>query len=65
MATNVGPAIHVAGLRKTFNVPVREAGLAAAVKSLVKRESREVRAVDDVGFEIGRASCRERVSSVV
>jgi ABC-2 type transport system ATP-binding protein len=33
-------------------VPVREAGLAAALRSLVKRESREVRAVDDVGFEI-------------
>ncbi|HET9520147.1 MAG TPA: ATP-binding cassette domain-containing protein [Candidatus Limnocylindrales bacterium] len=46
------PAIHVADLRKTFNVPVREAGLAAAVKSLVKRESRKVDAVDGIGFEI-------------
>ena len=25
------PAIHVAGLRKTFNVPVREAGLRASL----------------------------------
>ena len=47
------PAIHVSALRKTFNVPVREAGLKAAVKSLVRRETREVRAVDDIGFEIG------------
>ena len=46
------PAIDVKDLRKTFNVPVREAGLRAALKSLVRRESREVRAVDDVGFEI-------------
>jgi ABC-2 type transport system ATP-binding protein len=47
------PAIHVSSLRKTFTVPVREAGLKAAVKSLVRRETREVRAVDDIGFEIG------------
>jgi len=47
------PAIHVAGLRKTFHVPVREAGLKAAFKSLVRRETREIRAVDDIGFEIG------------
>jgi ABC-2 type transport system ATP-binding protein len=52
-STAPSPAIHVAGLRKTFNVPVREAGLRAAVKSLVHRETREVRAVDDIGFEIG------------
>jgi ABC-2 type transport system ATP-binding protein len=52
-ATTPQPAIRVAALRKTFNVPVREAGLKAAVKSLVRRETREVRAVDDIGFEIG------------
>ena len=52
-ATNSDPAIFVAGLRKTFDVPVREAGLRAAVKSLIHRETREVRAVDDIGFEIG------------
>jgi ABC-2 type transport system ATP-binding protein len=46
------PAIHVTALRKTFNVPVREAGFAAALKSLVRRETREVRAVDDIAFEI-------------
>jgi ABC-2 type transport system ATP-binding protein len=46
------PAIRVTDLRKTFSVPVREAGLKAAIKSLVSRESREVRAVDDIGFQI-------------
>jgi ABC-2 type transport system ATP-binding protein len=53
LAPRSGPAIHVDALRKTFNVPVREAGLRAAIKSLVRREHREVRAVDDIGFEIG------------
>ena len=46
------PAIHVADLRKTFRVPVREAGLGAAVRSLVRREHREVHAVDGVSFSI-------------
>jgi ABC-2 type transport system ATP-binding protein len=46
------PAIRVTNLRKTFRVPVREAGLAAAVRSLVKRESREVHAVEGISFEI-------------
>jgi ABC-2 type transport system ATP-binding protein len=46
------PAVHVADLRKTFSVPVREAGLTAAAKSLVRRESREIKAVDGVGFDI-------------
>jgi ABC-2 type transport system ATP-binding protein len=52
LAPAAGPAISVRDLRKTFKVPVREAGLTAAFKSLFRRESREVRAVDDVGFEI-------------
>jgi ABC-2 type transport system ATP-binding protein len=46
------PAIRVRDLVKTFRVPVREAGLAAAVRSLVQREHREVRAVDGVSFTI-------------
>jgi ABC-2 type transport system ATP-binding protein len=50
--THPASAIHVAGLRKTFKVPVREAGLRSAIKSLVRRETTEVRAVDDIGFEI-------------
>ncbi len=48
------PDIVVRDLRKTFVVPVREAGLRAAVRSLVRREHREVRAVDGISFEIDR-----------
>jgi ABC-2 type transport system ATP-binding protein len=47
------PVVHVAGLNKTFLVPERESGLRAAAKSLFRRQHREVRAVDDVFFEIG------------
>ncbi len=36
------PAVHVDDLRKTFDVPVREAGLKAAVRSLVHRTSRDL-----------------------
>jgi len=46
------PDIEVRDLRKTFVVPVREAGLRASVRSLVRREQREVRAVDGVSFQI-------------
>ena len=45
-------AVRVADLNKTFRVPEREAGLGAAVKGLVRRKHREVRAVDDISFEI-------------
>jgi ABC-2 type transport system ATP-binding protein len=45
--------IRVAGLRKTFKVPEREAGLKAAVRSLVRRKTREVHAVDGIAFDIG------------
>jgi ABC-2 type transport system ATP-binding protein len=47
-----GAAVSVAGLRKEFRVPVREAGLRAAMRSVVHREHREVVAVDDVAFQI-------------
>ncbi len=46
------PAVRVADLNKTFLVPEREAGLRAAMRSLFRRQHREVRAVDDVSFEI-------------
>src|SRR5436305_15314218 len=46
------PAIRVADLRKSFRVPVREGGLGAALRSLVRREHREVPAVAGVSFEI-------------
>ena len=46
------PAIRVTALEKTFRVPVREAGLANAVRSLFRREHRDIRAVDSVTFQI-------------
>jgi viologen exporter family transport system ATP-binding protein len=45
--------VHVNELTKVFKVPEREAGLRAAAKSLFHRETRDVRAVDAVSFEIG------------
>jgi ABC-2 type transport system ATP-binding protein len=45
-------AVHVAALRKVFDVPEREAGLRAATKSLVRRKMKEVRAVDGISFDI-------------
>ena len=45
-------AVRVEELRKVFDVPEREAGLRAATKSLVRRKTREVRAVDGISFEI-------------
>jgi ABC-2 type transport system ATP-binding protein len=47
------PAIHVRDLRKVYTVPVREPGLGAALRGLVRRKSREVAAVDGISFEVG------------
>jgi ABC-2 type transport system ATP-binding protein len=47
-------AVHVGKLLKVFDVPEREAGLIAATKGLVRRKTREVRAVDEISFEIGQ-----------
>ncbi len=44
--------VHVAGLSKVFRVPEREAGLRASLRSLVRRQWREVRAVDEISFDI-------------
>jgi ABC-2 type transport system ATP-binding protein len=44
--------VHVAELRKTFEVPEREGGLKAATKSLVRRKMLEVHAVDGISFDI-------------
>jgi ABC-2 type transport system ATP-binding protein len=46
--------VHVAELRKFFDVPEREAGLRAATKSLVRRRMREVKAVDGISFDIAQ-----------
>ena len=45
-------AVSVSELRKVFTVPVREAGLKAAAKSLIRRRTREVEAVREVSFAI-------------
>ena len=45
-------AIRVRGLGKTYVVPEREGGLRASVRSLWKRQTREVVAVDGIGFDI-------------
>jgi ABC-2 type transport system ATP-binding protein len=45
--------VHVSELTKIFKVPEREAGVRAAAKSLVRRKTRDVRAVDAISFEIG------------
>ena len=47
------PAISVEGLSKTYVVPVRPPGLGAALRSLFRRESRRVTAVDAIGFSVG------------
>ena len=47
------PIVHVRELTKIFKVPEREPGLRAAAKSLVRRKTRDVRAVDAISFDIG------------
>src|SRR5262245_40385064 len=46
------PAVHVSALEKVFDVPERDPGLLAATKSLVRRKTRAVRAVDAISFDI-------------
>jgi ABC-2 type transport system ATP-binding protein len=46
------PAVAVDALGKVFTVPVRQGGLAAAAKSLVRRSHRQVVAVGGVSFTI-------------
>ena len=46
------PTIHVERLRKTYLVPVREGGVAAALAALVRRRTRAVEAVHEIGFDI-------------
>lgn len=46
------PTIHVQDLSKTYVVSEREGGLIAAVSSLFNRKKKEVRAVDQISFDI-------------
>ncbi len=47
------PAVRVDGLLKVFDVPERDPGLIAATKGLIRRKTREVRAVDAISFTVG------------
>jgi ABC-2 type transport system ATP-binding protein len=49
---SAAPAISVEGLAKTYVVPVRKAGMRAALRSLFRRESRRVTAVDAIQFAV-------------
>ena len=44
--------VHVSELTKVFKVPEREPGLRAAAKALIRRQTREVHAVDAISFDI-------------
>ncbi len=46
------PAIHLDNLTKNYRVPVRESGLRASLRSLVRRNHRDVLAVDRISFDI-------------
>jgi len=46
-------AIQLNQLEKSYEVPVREAGIGAALKSLVNRKTRKVEAVRPINFDIG------------
>jgi ABC-2 type transport system ATP-binding protein len=46
------PAIAIQRLSKTYSVHEREAGLAAALRSLLSRRTREVKAVENVTFTV-------------
>jgi ABC-2 type transport system ATP-binding protein len=45
-------AVEVTGLSKVYVVPVREAGVGAALKSLFRRETKRVVAVDAIDFRV-------------
>ena len=48
----VTPAVEVSRLRKTYSVPVREPGVMASLRSLVRRTTRDVHAVDDLSIVV-------------
>ena len=50
--SSTSSAIHVSQLSKTYSVPEREAGLKASLRSLVRRKSRDVKAVDRISFTV-------------
>ncbi|HEX2515019.1 MAG TPA: ATP-binding cassette domain-containing protein [Chloroflexota bacterium] len=51
-APTAPPAIHLRELRKVYTVHEREAGVLASMRSLVRRRSRDIAAVDGVSFDV-------------
>jgi ABC-2 type transport system ATP-binding protein len=46
------PVIHIDGLRKTYVVSEREAGTRAALRSILRRRTQEIPAVDGISFDL-------------
>ncbi|MCA9973969.1 MAG: ATP-binding cassette domain-containing protein [Anaerolineales bacterium] len=46
------PAIQLQNLQKIYTISEREAGLKAAVRSLVRRKTRQIHAVDGISFDV-------------
>jgi ABC-2 type transport system ATP-binding protein len=46
------PSIEVRDLRKLYHVHEREAGLAASLRSLIRRRTKAIAAVDGISFEV-------------
>ena len=46
------PAIRIRNLRKTYKVTERAPGVRAALKSLVRRQVKEIPAVDEISFDL-------------
>src|SRR5688572_26457957 len=51
-SASAAETIVVDGLSKTYQVPEREGGFGAAVRSFVRRKHRDVNAVQQVSFQI-------------
>ena len=54
------PVIQIDDLSKIYRDPEREAGVVAAMRSLVKRKTRDVRAVDEISFSVPTAPARQQ-----
>src|SRR5215218_2410584 len=52
MSVDAAPSISVAGLRKTYEVPERDAGVRAATSSVFRRRTRAVDAVAGIDFDV-------------
>jgi len=48
------PTIHVQELTKVYTVAEREAGVGAALRSLIRRRTEDIRAVDGISFDLAQ-----------